>query len=74
MDPPVQSVITLRCASCRGRVWAQGTAGVVEEPRWKRPLQEGVIISFVNKARGQNNLKADWCSLEKGLPSKSAAA
>lgn len=45
--------------------------GVMGEPRWKRPLQGG-LISFANEAWGQNNLKADWCSLERGLPSESA--
>lgn len=79
MDPSLRSVITLCCPSRHGRVWAgaehrdrpRGAAGVVGEPRWKRPLQRGVI-SFGNEARGQNNLKADWRSLERGLPSESA--
>lgn len=65
------------------RVWAGGehwdqprdAPTVVGEPRQKKPLQGGVI-SFVNKAWGQNNLKAnlkaDWHSLERGLPSESA--
>ena len=47
----------LRAAGGFGLGLSTGT-GVVGEPRWKRPLQGGVLSSANEAPRGQNNLKA----------------